>query len=184
MTPPRTADAPAAMPGTSGRVVRLADAASEWSGRVVAWLTLPLALVLAAEVVSRYGFNKPTAWAYDITYMLYGAHFMLCAAFTLKRGGHIRTDFVYRLLPVRVQGALDALLYLVLFLPALSLFLWASIDFASDSWRQLERSFESPWMPPIYPLKTVLPVSATLLIIQGVAELLKSVHAMRHGRWP
>jgi TRAP-type mannitol/chloroaromatic compound transport system permease small subunit len=171
----------------SSRLLRTIDvigAISDWSGKLVAWLTVPLALSLAYEVVSRYVFNKPTLWAFDVTYMLYGAHFMLAAAFTLRKHSHIRTDFLYRNWSPRVQGIVDATLYLILFLPAIVLFFWASLDFAMDSWRQLERSFLSPWMPPVYPLKTVLPVASALLFLQGIAEFLRSVHAARYGEWP
>jgi TRAP-type mannitol/chloroaromatic compound transport system permease small subunit len=173
-----------AIPGRLGRIVRTIDAISDWSGRLVAWLTIPLMACLGFEVVSRYVFNKPTIWAFDITYMLYGAHFMLAAAFTLLKQGHIRTDFLYRTWSATWQGRVDATLYLVLYLPALVLFLWASLDFAYDSWVQLEKSFLSPWLPPIYPLKTVLPLTAVLLILQGISEFLKSLHAARHGEWP
>src|SRR3546814_19109699 len=101
-----------------------------------------------------------TLWAFDTTYMIYGAHFMLVAAFALARHDHIRTDFVYRMAPVRWQAALDAALYLLFFIPALTIFLWVSTEYAVDSWIQGERSNLSPWLPPVYPLKPVLPVNA------------------------
>lgn len=170
-----------------GRVLRLAhgiDTLSVWSGKLFAWLILPLTFVLVFEVVARYFFSAPTAWAYDFTYMLYGAHFMLVAAFTLARQNHIRTDFIYRLLTPRAQGTIDALLYLLFFLPAIVVFLWFSFDFAWTSIMQGERSIMSPWMPVIYPLKAVLPVSAALLLLQGVSEFLKSLVAAIEGRWP
>ena len=163
--------------------IKALDTISDWSGRLVAWLAIPLIGVLVFEVISRYVFDKPTLWAFDFTYMLYGAHFMLVAAFTLHKHGHIRTDFLYRSWSPKWQGAVDATLYLVLFLPAITLFFWASLDFAYDSWVKGETSFLSPWQPPIYPLKIVLPVSAVLLFLQGIAEFLKSAYAAKHGRW-
>lgn len=172
------------IPGRMGRVVRRIDRISEWSGRAVAWLTVPLILTLMFEVVSRYVFDKPTVWAYDFTYMIYGAHFMLVAAFTLRHQGHIRTDFLYRTWSVRTQGRVDAALYILFFLPALTLFFIASWDFAFESVTKLERGFDSPWMPPIYPLKSAMPISAALLILQGVSEFFKSLFAAQHGRWP
>jgi len=174
----------ARIPGIAGRIVRALDAVSIWSGKLFAWLTIPLICALVYEVVSRYGFDKPTLWASDISFNLYGAHFMLVAAFTLCRQGHIRTDFFYRTWPVKWQGRVDAVMYLLFYLPALALFFWASLDFAYDSWTKLETYAMSPWLHPIYPLKTVLPVSAALLILQGISELLKSLHAARTGEWP
>ena len=164
-------------------LLKLIDGISIWSGKACAWLVVPLILTLVYEVISRYVFSAPTLWAFDITYMLYGAHFMLVAAFGLAKHDHIRTDFIYRLLPERWQATLDAWLYLIFYIPALSVFLWVSADFAIESWIQGERSNLSPWLPPVYPLKTVLPVTAALLLLQGVSEFLKSVYAAKAGRW-
>ena len=172
------------LPDALARAVRFADALSEWSGRVFAWLVLPLMFALVWEVVARYVFNAPTSWAFDVTYMLYGAHFMLMTAFTLKRGGHIRTDFVYRLLSARWQGIIDSALYILFFLPAIAVLLWVSIEYTISSWVKLERAFLTPWMPPIYPLKTVVPITAVLLLLQGLAELVRSLYAASKGRWP
>jgi TRAP-type mannitol/chloroaromatic compound transport system permease small subunit len=123
-------------------------------------------------------------WASDLSYMLYGALFMLGAAYALQRGAHIRTDFLYRLWPVRVQGAVDALLYLVFFFPGIALFLWMGGEFARISWLQDERAITSSWRAPVYLLKMVIPVSAALLLLQGVSEFLKSLHAAVRGEWP
>jgi TRAP-type mannitol/chloroaromatic compound transport system permease small subunit len=166
------------------RIVDTLDAISMWSGRLFAWLIIPMVGALVYEVVARYGFNSPTLWAYDMTYMLYGSHFMLGAAYTLARQGHIRTDFFYRLWSPRWQGTVDAALYAFLFFPAMSFFLWDSSDFAMVSWIRQEVGISSPWSPPIYPFKTVMPVTAVLLILQGISEFVKSLHAAIRGKWP
>lgn len=165
------------------RTVRAVDSISIGSGGIVAWLVLPLAAVLVYEVVARKFFLRPTIWAADTSYMLDGALFMLGAAYGLCRQRHIRTDFFYRLWSPRVQGTVDALLYLLFFFPGIGLFLWAGWDFAYASWVQGERSVTSAWGAPIYLLKMAIPVSAALLLLQGVSELLKSVHAAVHGKW-
>jgi TRAP-type mannitol/chloroaromatic compound transport system permease small subunit len=165
------------------RLVRVIDAVSDWSGRLLRWLAIPLVGGLVYEVVARYVFDAPTIWAYDITYMLYGSLFMLGAAYTLYKQGHIRTDILYRLLPQRWQGIVDAALYLVFFFPAVAFLLVVGIDFAAESWSIRERTTLSAWRPPVYPLKTVIPVAAFLLLVQGVAELLKSVRTALRGRW-
>jgi TRAP-type mannitol/chloroaromatic compound transport system permease small subunit len=77
------------------RVARRLDRLAASSGRVIAWLIVPMVLSLCFEVVSRYVFNAPTQWAYDMTFMLYGSFFMLGAAYTLQRKGHVRTDSLY-----------------------------------------------------------------------------------------
>lgn len=166
------------------RVIDTLDAVSAWSGKLFAWLIVPMVGCLVYEVVARYFFESPTVWAYDMTYMLYGSHFMLGAAYTLSVQGHIRTDFFYRLWPPRWQGAVDAMLYACLFFPAMAFFLWDSWDFALTSWVRQELGISSPWNPPIYPFKTVIPVTAALLILQGVSEFIKSLHAVVKGEWP
>lgn len=165
-------------------VTKVLDRLSERSGQIFAWLVIPLVGALVYEVVARYVFGRPTQWAFDISYMLYGSHFMLVAAYALYRGKHIRTDFLYRLLSPRWQGILDAALYLLFFFPGMGLFLWTTWEFAHRSWILGERYSLTPWMPPIYPLKTVLPVAAALLLLQGVSEFLKSLHAAVRGEWP
>lgn len=155
-----------------------------WTGRVFAWMAMALMLVIVHHVISRYGFDAPTIWAYDVTYMLYGSMFMLGAAYCLLRGGHVRTDFLYNRWTPRTQGAVDSALYIIFFFPAFILFFDAGYDYAVRSWAQQERGFYSPWAPPIYPFKTAIPVGIALLLLQGVSELLKSLHAAVYGRWP
>ena len=164
------------------RVIRLIDAISAWSGRIVAWLIIPLIAVMTWEICVRY-LMRPTLWAYDLSYMIYGAMFMLGAAYTLYRGAHIRTDFLYQNWPVKVQAAVDAACYLLLFFPGVALFLWIGTEFAWQSWVRQERTVGSAWMPVIYPLKAVLPIATAMLLLQGVAEFLKCIYAMRTGRW-
>ena len=87
------------------RAVGFFDSISLWSGRIVGWLIIPMVMSLVWEVVARYCFNAPTVWAYDMTYMLYGAFFMLGSAYTLMRGGHIRTDSLYGAMAAAAAGA-------------------------------------------------------------------------------
>ncbi len=159
------------------------DSISVWIGKLFAWLIIPMVIALVYEVFARYGFNAPTMWAYDTTFMLYGSHFMLGAAFTLAKGAHIRTDFFYRMWSDRVQAMVDLAIYLLFFFPGFGFFLWASADFAAKSWEQSELIITSPWLPIVYPFKTVIPLTAALLMIQAVSESLKCVEAIKQGRW-
>jgi len=168
-------------PTTLLRITRAIDGLSEWTGRIVALLILPLVAGLTYEVIARYVFHAPTAWAYDTTYMLYGSHFMLGAAYTLLKGGHIRTDIFYQNWSPRRQGLIDATLYLLFFFPGMLFFLWMGWQEALHSWQILERAETTAWRPPLYPLKTVIPIAVLLVLIQGVSEFLKSLHAARTG---
>ena len=165
-------------------IIRLIDfTVGEWSGKLFAWLIVPMIGGITYEVFARYLFNAPTILAYDITYMLYGSHFMLGAAYTLYKRGHIRTDFFYSNWSPRVQGRVDAISYLLFFFPGMLFFLLAGWDEALYSWSILEKSDASPWRPPLYPFKSVIPFTAFLLLLQGVSEFLKSAYAALRGEW-
>lgn len=160
------------------------DAMSLLVGRVVCWLLLPMCLSMVYEVVARKYFLAPTMWAYDISRMFYGALFMLGAGYALSRGVHIRADFLYRNWSARTQGMVDAVLYLTFYFPGLLAFMWTSLDYAWVAVDRGERGMDTAWMPYMGPIKSVLPIGALLLLIQGVSETLKSFYAIRKDRWP
>jgi len=165
------------------KVIRWIDWLTERSGRILAWLCFPLILALVYEVTARYVFKAPTEWAYDVTYMLYGTIFMLGASFTLLKKAHIRTDLFYNKWTPRTQGLIDTVMYLLFYFPGIIFFLVAGYDYAAHSWVTGEHTSLSPWRPIIYPFKAVIPVTAFLLLVQGVSELLKSVYAWKRGVW-
>ncbi|GBD28652.1 hypothetical protein HRbin31_00673 [bacterium HR31] len=173
-----------ALPPALRGVVRAIDGFTQRTGQLVSWLTVPMVFSLCYEVVSRKFLGHATVWSYDVTYMLYGSLFMLAAGFTLLRKEHIRTDFFYARWPVRTQALVDVLAYLLVFFPAMAFFLWKGTEMAVHSWQLRELSEASPWRPPLYPFRTVLPVGSALLLLQGISEFLKAVAAVRTGRWP
>jgi len=175
---------PEDMPRWMSATIVAIDTFSLWVGRVVAWMTLPLMGAMIYEVVARYWFTAPTVWAYDISRMVYGAMFILGAAYALSKGVHIRSDFLYRKWSVRTQGGVDTALYVICYFPAMVILLWVSSEWAWTSVSRGERGTDTSWMPLLGPLKSALPVGVAFLIIQGVSEVLKSVHAARKGRWP
>lgn len=155
---------------TVARVTRTIDAIVRFSGKAVAWLILPMVLSLVWEVTARYGFNAPTEWAYDMTFMLYGTFFMLGSAWTLQRGGHIRTDTFYAKWSKRTQARVDLVCYLVFFFPAIAILGWLGWEFFLKSFGQNERIVTSPWLPIVWPFKFVMPLAAVLLLLQGISE--------------
>lgn len=177
-------DLPDDMPPWMAFCIRWIDFFSLWVGRIVCFLTVPLFMAMTYEVFMRYVFVAPTMWVYDISRMLAGALFMLGAGYALSKGIHIRADFIYRNFPVRVQGMVDASLYLLFYFPGMLVFLWTSLDFAGVSWVRLEKGMDTAWMPYVAPIKSAIPVGVSFLIIQGVSELFKSYYAATRGRWP
>jgi TRAP-type mannitol/chloroaromatic compound transport system permease small subunit len=140
--------------------------------------------VIVYEVFMRYVMRAPTAFAYDLGYMLYGAIFIMAGAYALSTAAHVRGDVVYRLFSPRVQAVIDLLLYLVFFFPAIIALVYAGYYFAEFSWRVGERSSSGPGGPPVYHFKTLIPLAAAFLFIQGLAEIARCVMCIRDGVWP
>jgi TRAP-type mannitol/chloroaromatic compound transport system permease small subunit len=163
------------------RMVRTIDRFTDATGVWIAWLNLPLVLVVAWEVIARYAFNAPTIWSFDVTYMLYGTIFMLGAAYALHKGAHIRTDFFYEKWTDRTRGVVDSISYLVFFFPSIIMLLVASWGEAWYAYTINETSEQTPWRPILWPYKGVVPLTCVLLLIQGISETIKSVYAWRTG---
>ena len=169
---------------TAHRLVRTIDMVSYWSGKASAWLIVALTLVVCVEVFKRYILNAPTAWIFDFNNMLYGTLFMMCGAYTLAQGGHVRADFVYGRLQPRTQAALDLALYILFFVPGILALIYAGYDYARDSWLIGEHSTVTAEGPPVYHFKSVIPVAGVLVMLQGVAEIIRCVVCVRTGVWP
>ena len=163
------------------RAVRAIDKFTDVTGTLVAWLNVPLVIAVSWEVFSRYGFNAPTVWSYDVTYMLYGTIFMLGSAYALHKGAHIRTDFFFEKWSTRTKGVIDSTAYLVFFFPSLIVFLWVSWAEGWYAYSIGEVSEQTPWRPILWPYKMVIPLAVLLLLIQGISETIKSVWAARTG---
>jgi TRAP-type mannitol/chloroaromatic compound transport system permease small subunit len=163
------------------RVVRTIDAFTNATGTWIAWLNVPLVFVVCYEVVARYAFDAPTIWSFDLTYMLYGTIFMLGAAYTLQQGAHIRTDFFFEKWSVRTRGLIDSTAYIFFFFPSLVVLLLVSWSEGWYSFSIGELSEQTPWRPMLWPFKMVVPLTCLLLLIQGVSETIKSMHAVRTG---
>ena len=165
------------------KVSQIIERITDFFGKAASWLVIPLMFVLCYEVIIRR-IGSPTIWAFDMSYMLYGAHFMLVTAFALKYKAHVRTDILYRRVSARIQGIVDSILYFVIFLPGISILFWVSWNFFHRSWVLQENAVTSPWMPPLWPLKFIMFFAIGLLLIQGIAELIKAVHAAKYNKWP
>ncbi|MBI3028126.1 MAG: TRAP transporter small permease subunit [Candidatus Rokubacteria bacterium] len=160
------------------------DSLSTWVGKAFAWLILVLTFGVSYEVFVRYALRAPTTWAFDISYITYGAMFLMAGAYTLSRNGHVRGDVLYRFWPPRVQAAMDLALYIVFFLPAVGAWIYSGWGYAKVSVQFREVSIFSPAGVPVFPLKTLIPVTGVLLLVQGVAEIIRCILCIRSGRWP
>ena len=165
------------------RYIRLADKLSAWFGKAFAWCVMVMTLGVGYEVFARYLFNRPTAWAFDLTYMMYGTMFMMAGAYALSRDSHVRGDFVYRLWSTRTQATVELVLYFIFFFPGVLALVFAGWRYAGRSWRYLEVSVMSPANIPIYQFKSVIVAAGVLLVIQGIAQVFRCILAIRTGEW-
>ena len=161
-----------------------ADHISTWTGKATAWLIMVLMSAVCIEVFKRYLLNAPTAWIFDLDNMLYGTLFMMCGAYTLAQDAHVRGDFLYGSMKPRTQATLDLILYILFFLPGIIALIYAGIDYAAISWRINEHSNVTSEGPAVYPFKTIIPIAGALVLIQGLAEIVRCVVCLQTGRWP
>ena len=166
------------------RYIGFADSLSAWFGKAFGWLIILMTFGMSYEVMVRYLFNRPTPWALDISFIMYGTLFMMGGAYTLSRGGHVRGDFLYRLWSDRTQAKVDLTLYILFFFPGILALVFTGWKYASRSWGYGEVSVNSPAGIPIYQFKTVIVAAGILLLIQGLAQVFRCIICTREGQWP
>ena len=170
------------------RTIFIIDTLTAWAGKAFAWTILLLTFGVAYEVFVRYILHNPTSWAFDISYMMYGTLFMMAGAYALARESHVRGDVLYRLWKPRTQATVELILYIAFFFPGVLALIFAGADYAAESWSYNggsgEVSVMSPANIPIFQFKTIMPVAAGLLFIQGIAQVLRCIVCLRTGKWP
>jgi TRAP-type mannitol/chloroaromatic compound transport system permease small subunit len=162
-------------------LLRLIDNINEQAGRWVAYLILPMIFVVMYEVILRKIFNAPTTWAFDLTTYFYAAHFMLGLGFVLLHERHVRIDVISGLFPSKMQLWLKIITFWILFVPYLVALCYGGIEFAATSWLHLEVG-QNTWRPPLYIVKTIIPVAALMLAAQGYSNFIKDVRMLKGRR--
>ena len=166
------------------RILHFIDSLSAWSGKAFAWCIVILTFSTCYEVFVRYVLNAPTVWAFDMSVQMYGALFMMSGAYALSQGAHVRGDVLYRLLSNKTQAKIDLVLYILFLMPGALALIVYGFSFASDSWFYKEVSWSSPARIQIYFFKTLIPVSGTLVLLQGIAEAVRCIICIKTGEWP
>jgi TRAP-type mannitol/chloroaromatic compound transport system permease small subunit len=163
--------------------IRRIDILNKSIGHAFSWCVLILTASTCFEVFMRYVLNSPTVWAFDMSYMLYGAMFMMSGAYALSRNSHVRGDFFYRNWPNRTQAKVDLALYFVFFFPGIFAMVFTGGQYAYESMRILESSVNSPAGVPVWPLKSIIFVAGVTLLIAGAAEVMRCLVCIRTGEW-
>ena len=156
------------------------DQVVAWTGKIFSVLTLFAVVVVVYEVVMRYAFRDPTLWASESLVFACGLLYVMGGAWTSQAGKHVKIELVYGRLSPRGQAIADCISF-ICFALYLGMMLWASYRFAWDS-LELRETSGSPWNPPVYPIKIALVAGIFLLLLQGIAKLVKDLHFAIRGR--
>lgn len=151
-------------------------------GSAAAWLVLAVVLLQFALVVARYAFSLGSIWLSETVIYGHAALIMLAAAWTLGVGGHVRVDVFYAQASPRRRAAVDLAGGLLLLLPFMLVLLWLSVPYAARSWAILERSQESSGLPLVFALKSLIPLFAVMMALQGVAQTIRALNVLARPR--
>jgi TRAP-type mannitol/chloroaromatic compound transport system permease small subunit len=165
------------------RVIYAIDQFSKTIGHIFAWCIVMLMLGTSWEVFVRYVLDDPTSWAFDWSYIMYGALFYMAGAYTLSRGGHVRADMFSRLWPQRTQAGVELVLYIIFFFPGVISLMYSGWSYGNDSMRIREMSINSPVGIPIWQIKMLIPIGGGLMLLQGIAEVLRCIVCLRTGEF-
>lgn len=155
-------------------ISRAIGSVNEVVGRVVSVMAIAFAAIIIYDVILRYAYNEPTRWAFDVSKQVFGFYFIMLGGYALRHNAHVRVDILTEKLSPGVQRWVDLLGYVIFFFPFAWIFLTRSWEFALRSWNQNEVTYGAIQMP-VYPLKIAMCVAAGLLLLQGIAEVIKLI---------
>ena len=163
-------------------LAELIDKINDQVGKLVSFLVIFMIIVMTYEVVARYFFNSPTIWARETVMFLLGGYALLGGAYVLRHEAHVSMDILYQRLSQRRRAILDLITYILFFLFC-AVLLWKGIDYA---WRSisLRETTDSDWGPPEYIVKTIIPVGAFLILLQGLAQFIRNMITAITGEKP
>ena len=156
-------------------LLRSTDKLCEWLGKFLLWWIFILCLIMVYHVLMRYVFNTPTIWAYDFVYMICGGYGVLALSYTHLRRGHIRIDIIVNRFSPKARLIIELCSYVLLFFPFTIVLMFYSADFALNAWMIKEKSYQTAWSVPIYPLLTTIPISFLLLLLEGLVVFVRDL---------
>lgn len=149
---------------------------------MVAWLVLAVICVQFALVIARYVFGFGSIWLTEAVVYGHATVFLLASAWTLRAGGHVRVDIFYADATPRTRAIVDLAGALLLLLPFALVLAWLASPYAARSWAVFERSQESSGLPLVFALKTLIPLFAVLMALQGVAQAIRAARTLTELR--
>jgi TRAP-type mannitol/chloroaromatic compound transport system permease small subunit len=164
------------------KCLHIVDLVSDWSGKVVCYLILSLALIVGYEVVARYVFGRPTLWVHELSAMFFGTFIIIGGAYTALQRGHVNMDVIYGSLHPRIRALIDVITVFLAFI-FVGVLVWKGWEAAWRSIKLLEHA-STQWGPPLYPFRTMLPLGAFLLLLQVIAKFIRDIITLVTGKEP
>ncbi len=163
------------------KIADIIDATSTFIGRTLSWVMVPVVVVSFSVVMMRYTLGKGYPWLQEVYIWLHGAAVLLCAAWVLKEGGHVRVDLLYKKWSAKAKAWADLVGLAVFLYPMMGFLFWWSLPGVQRSWRLLERSPTNDGLQFAYLMKTVIPVFCVLVMIQGLSMGIRSLLVIWRG---
>jgi TRAP-type mannitol/chloroaromatic compound transport system permease small subunit len=173
-------DPPPDVPGVAGALARGIDTLVRVLGELVSYWAVLAVFAYYFEVIGRYVFNSPTNWVHESTFLMFGMQYMIAGAYAYRGESHVRVDLIYSKLSTRGKAICD-LIGSVFFFIFIGTLAWTGGIFAADAVRGGEVSF-TEWGIQYWPVKLTIPIGATLLLLQGIARVIKDIHTVRTTR--
>ncbi len=164
------------------KALKIIDAISEWGGKIARWFSVMLILVIVQEVFRRYVLTAPSIWGYEVSIALGASLYAMGYAYTESKRAHVRVDVFYIHMSPRARAIADTIGGFIFFLPVIAFVVFAAWNKMFWSWSVLEKSVEGFWYPPWYPLRTMIFIGWTLLLIQGLATLSRNLYHTVKGK--
>ena len=160
--------------------LRIADAIADYAGRAVAWLSVPMMIIIGYEVAARYIFIRPTMWTDETARFMFGAFFVLGGAYTYYKVGHVKMEGLYQRFPDRVKAVLDLVTASVFFM-AIGIVTYQGWGIFWRALETMERT-GTTWNPVTFPLKLMLPIGGFLIMLQGMAKFVRDLQIVIRGK--
>ncbi|MDD4860027.1 MAG: TRAP transporter small permease subunit [Dehalococcoidales bacterium] len=162
------------------RFAWIIDRISEWMGKFFSVSIYALMLIVSYEVVMRYVFNAPTRWAHESSGFLLTIAVLMGMANTHRLRGHINVDVLLSRFSPRT-ATIIGLVTVPLFFFFCVVMLLKTWDFATLSLSRLQHS-DTTWAPPLYPFKLLMPIGFSMLILQGISNVIHDIKKIRTGK--
>ena len=161
-------------------IINLIDNLTEYTGRLVSWFVILMAVITAVVVIIRYGFDAGSIALQELVTYLHASVFLLGAAYALKHGSHVRVDIFYQRFSNRQKAWVNSVGTIIFLLPLTVFVFCVSWDFVANSWAMEEASSDTGGLAIVYLLKSLILLMAATLFLQGLAEVLRNLLTLVH----